>query len=298
MRSVAALICLCLVALGAAGCGASPQTTTTTTRTAAPGTTVTVRTESAPAELSVGVVGRLPLAVPGVRIAPVTLAALGSQALVLVTRAESARLVAAATAHPQIHFALVGGSARALHLPNVTGIVLRDDQAARLGGAIAAFSAAEESRRNARVAWVGPEEPLVDQFVRGVHDAVPNAVVLRAWSSTTPASCKEAALGAIERGATVVMAHGGLCAEAAIEGAHQQNHPGLRLSDFELPRVAAEQVVRAAVGGLYHGGEDVVFGARSGAIAVRTLDPRISPQVAVRARAAAQELANGLRPTG
>jgi len=41
-----------------------------------------------------------------------------------------------------------------------------------------------------------------------------------------------------------------------------------------------------------------VFGARSGAIAVRTLDPRISPQVAVRARAAAQQLANGLRPTG
>ncbi|HEY5294356.1 MAG TPA: hypothetical protein VIJ70_02620 [Gaiellaceae bacterium] len=296
MRSAAALITsFCLVAFLAAGCGASPHATVTvtTTRTAA-----TLRLKTAPAGLSVGVTGRLPLEVPGASIRPVSLDALGGQALVLVTRGKSAALVAAAAAHAQIHFALIGRSARALHLANVTGIVLRDDQAVRLGGAIAALSAAEEGGRSARVAWVGPDEPLVDQFVRGVHDAVPHAVVLRAWSPSTPASCKEAALGAIDRGATVVMARGGLCADAAIEGAHQQNHPGLQLSDFELPSIAAEQVVRAAVAGIYHGGEDVVFGARSGAIAVRTLDPRISPQVAVRARAAAQELANGLRPTG
>lgn len=288
-------ISLCLAAVLAAGCGASPHATGTVTTTQ---TEATLRLKTAPAGLSVGITGRLPLEVPGARISPVSLTALGGEALVLVTRGDSAALVAAATSHPQIHFALVGRSARLLHLANVTGIVLRDDQAARLGGAIAALSAAEESGRSARVAWVGPDESLVNQFVRGVHEAVPHAVVLRASSLSTPASCKEAALGAIDRGATVVMAHGGLCADAAIEGAHQQNAPGLRLSDFELPSLAAEQVVRAAVAGVYHGGEDVVFGARSGAIGVRALDPRISPQVAVRARAAAQQLANGLRLTG
>jgi hypothetical protein len=134
--------------------------------------------------------------------------------------------------------------------------------------------------------------------VRGVHDVAPGAVVLRAWSADRPAACKEAALGALARGATILMAHGGLCATAAIAGAHQQNHPGLRLSDFLLPDVAAAQVVRDAVGGAYHGGEDLVFGAASGAVGVRTLDPRISAATAVRARAAAQELASGRSPSG
>jgi hypothetical protein len=41
-----------------------------------------------------------------------------------------------------------------------------------------------------------------------------------------------------------------------------------------------------------------VFGAASGAIGIRRLDPLISPATAVRARAAAEELASGLRPTG
>lgn len=256
----------CLIACLAAGCGGSPHPAgaTATTATAA--------------------VAKLRLQQRSPRV-------------VLVAAAGSARLVATATAHPAIHFALIGRSARPLHLPNVMGIVLRDDQAVRLGGAVAGLSA-EESGRNARVAWVGPDEPLVAQFVRGVHEAAPGTVVLRAWSSTTPASCKEAALGAIDRGATIVMARGGVCADAAISGAHQQNLPGLRLSDFELPGVAVGQVLRDAAAGVYHGSEDVVFGARSGTVGVRTLDPLIAPAVSVRARAAAQELANGLRLTG
>ena len=80
---------------------------------------------------------------------------------------------------------------------------------------------------------------LAAAFARGAHDVAPGTIVLRAWSRDGPAACKEAALGAIGRGAVVVMAHGGLCAAAAIAGAHQQNVVGLRLSDFELPDVAA-----------------------------------------------------------
>jgi hypothetical protein len=65
-----------------------------------------------------------------------------------------------------------------------------------------------------------------------------------------------------------------------------------------LPDVPATQVARDAVGGVYHGGEDLVFGAASGAVGIRRLDPRISPTTAVRARAAAQELASGRPPSG
>ena len=35
----------------------------------------------------------------------------------------------------------------------------------------------------------------------------------------------------------------------------------LSLGDFELPSVAATMVVRDAVAGVFHGGEDLVFGA-------------------------------------
>jgi hypothetical protein len=57
-------------------------------------------------------------------------------------------------------------------------------------------------------------------------------------------------------------------------------------------------VVTDAVAGVYRGGEDIVFGASSGAIGVRHLDPRVSADIAVRARTAAQQLAGGLRPSG
>jgi hypothetical protein len=49
---------------------------------------------------------------------------------------------------------------------------------------------------------------------------------------------------------------------------------------------------------VFRGGEDLVFGASSGAIGVQHLDPRISPDIVARARVAAQQLAAGLRPSG
>jgi hypothetical protein len=175
---------------------------------------------------------------------------------------------------------------------------LDDGQAALLGGVVAGLVAADQGGQDARVAWVGPEERrLAGAFARGTHTIVPGATVLRAWSRDNPASCKEAALGAVDRGAVVVMAHGGTCAQAALAGVHEQNRIGLQLSDFEFPDVAADAVVRDAVAGVYHGREDVVFGAASGAVGIRRLDPRISPDLALRARTAAQELASGRRPS-
>jgi hypothetical protein len=62
--------------------------------------------------------------------------------------------------------------------------------------------------------------------------------------------------------------------------------------------VPAGVLIADAVAGVFRGGEDIVFGASSGAIGVRHLDPGVSPDVALRARAAAQQLASGLRPSG
>jgi hypothetical protein len=253
------------------------------------------------AGLRIGVVGALQVNVAGAVAEHGTLASVASDPLVRVDAGDPATrlLRTAAAAHPATHFALVGGPAAALHLANVVGLVIRDDEAALLGGVAAGLSASEQSGPNARVAWVGPEErSLASAFARGVHTVAPKVVVLRVWSPVDPASCKEAALEAVARGASAVMAHAGECASAAIAAAHERNQPGLRLSDFELPGVAAAGIVRDAVRGVYHGHDDIVFGAASGAVGVRMLDPLIAPATAVRVRTASQELASGLRPSG
>jgi len=298
MRMRAALVALAvLCGSTAVGCGGARTTTTSDV------TPKKAAVQPPPSGLRVGVAGPLDVRpVPGAWIAKRgALATMPAYPLVLVSAraADLATVVATARAHPTSHYAYVGGSTKGHHRSNLVGLVLDDSQAAQLGGFVAGLVAAEQGGRDARLAWVGPAEPaLADAFTQGAQGVQPGVTVLRASSSDLPAACKEAALGAIARGAVVVMAHGGLCAEAAIAGAHQQNHVGLRLSNFELPWVPADNLIADAVAGVYRGGEDIVFGATSGAIGVWRLDPLISPEIAVRARSAAQQLASGLRPSG
>jgi hypothetical protein len=289
MRRAATII---LMAVLAAGCGSTRH---------APATTAIAKPKPQPPGLRVGVVGPLSVVVPGASVEHGTLAHVSGNALVLVdaSTADVATVAAVAIVHPATHFALVGASTKGFHRPNLVGLVLREQQAARLAGVVAGFIAAEQGGADARVAWVGPQErSLAAAYAGGVHESLPTAAVLYAWSKRIPARCKEAALGAIARGAVVVTARGGLCADAVAVAAHQQNHIALSVSGFELPGIPAAILVRDAIAGVYHGGEDLVFGATSGAIGVRRLDPRISMATALRARAAAQELASGLPPSG
>jgi len=294
MRLRAALIASVLLCACAAGCGDTTKTVTVQAKRAE-------RPAALRTGLRVGVVGPLRLRVDGAVPEHGRLADVAGDALVVVsaTRVDAAAVAAAADEHPSSHFALVGAATSGDKRPNVLGLVLNVREAAQLGGVVAGLIAAGQGGQDARVAWVGPEErPLATSFARGAQDVRPGTTVLRAWARDDPAACKEAALGAIGRGAVAVMAHGGSCAEAAIAGAHQQNVVGMRVADFELPDLAAESAMRDAVAGVYRGGEDVVFGAASGAIGVRALDPRVPPDLAVRARTAAQDLAEGRRPSG
>jgi basic membrane lipoprotein Med (substrate-binding protein (PBP1-ABC) superfamily) len=291
----AALVALALLcALTATGCGSAPPTTTVTAkRVVVP----------PPRGLRVGVVGPLQVRpVPGVWIggnAPLSITPAYPLVFVSAQAADLAAVEAAVQRHPASHYVYVGGSTKGHRRANLVGIVLNGEQAAQLGGAVAGLVASEQGGLDARVAWVGPrEEALAGAFAQGAQAVQPGTTVLRAWSGDLPAACKEAALGAIARGAVVVMAHGGLCADAAIAGAHQQNRVGLQISDFELTNVPIGVVLNDAVAGVFRGGEDIVFDASSGAIGVRRLDPRIPADIAVRARAAAQQLSSGLRPSG
>ena len=274
----------------AAGCGNAKHKVTHTTRAATP---------PAPTGLPVAVVGRLDVHVTGATVAHATLGRAAAAFVLVSARSTGLSAVArAAAANPGTQYAFVGGSTHGARRSNLTGVVLRDDQAAFLGGVVAALVARDDGGSQRRIAWVGPERRrLSTAFARGAHAVDPSVEILIGLSTGVPAACKEAALGATARGAVVIMAEGGGCADAAVAGFHQANHVGLRLADFELPDVAAAQITRGAVAGVFHGGEDVVFGAASGAIGVARLDARISPTTAIAARAAAQQVANGQRPS-
>jgi hypothetical protein len=222
--------------------------------------------------------------VPGAIVSRSSLRNARNQSLVLVAASSPAagQVPEEAAANPSTHYVIIGASAAAQRLPNLAGAVLRDDQAARLAGIAA-----------------GPRDTAaVAAYVAGVQAVAPGTTVLRAWSAPRPASCKESALGAIADGASAIMAPGGLCAAAAADGAHERNLPGLALSDFELPDLVAASIARDAVRGVFYGREDLIFGASSGAIGVRWLDPLFSTSVAGRTRAFAQQLASGRSATG
>lgn len=285
-------------ALTAAGCGAAGRVAGTTT--AAATTAAATRKPAAP-KLRVGVVGALQIATPGVEVVRRPLAAMPALPLVLVSSdaAAAAQVAAVARLHPSSHYALVGASSKPARAANLTGLVFRDDQAARLAGVVAGLVLSDGAggAGGERAAWIGPQErPLASAARRGLHSTAPRALLLRQWTSRIPARCKEGALTAIGRGATIVIAHGGLCAEAVLNAAHEQGLVGLRLTDFELPSVAASWIAGEALHGIYHGGDDVVFGLRSGALGIRSLDPAIPSTLAVRARGVVQELVSGARP--
>ena len=294
MRLRAALGLLLLVLV--TGCGGAPGTVQTVATTA-----LRPADTTATPPLRVGVVGDLPIDVPGTVVQHGTLEEVSQAQLVLVSASAAtlSEVAAAARANPSAHYALIGAATKGDRATNLVGAVLRDDEAARLAGVVAGLVAAGEPGAAPKIAWVGPEErKLAGAYGKGARSVLGRVVVLRQWSRSLPSRCKEAALTAIGRGALVVAAHGGACAAGAAAAAHEHNLPALRLGDFELPTVAAEFIAREAVGGVFRGREDLLFGAGTGVIGVRRLDPRIPVATAVRARAAAQQLSGGRPASG
>ena len=273
----AALIVICLVA---AGCGGGNRDVGTTETTAKQRT-------APPAE-------------PGLRVAE-----LGNksenldEADIVVVPRGTRGVEEIAREHPDAHFVLVGTPYERAPGPNVAGVLFREDEAAYLAGVVAGLVTMGEGSLDARVAWVGGRrEAVADAFARGVHGVDPRVRVSRRWTETEAALCKEAALDAVARGASVLLTGIGACANGVLAAAREQNAVGLSLGDFERPGVAVDRLVRDARQGLYHGGENLVFGTASGAVGVGRLDPRVPADAVAEARAVEQELAAGLRSPG
>ena len=284
--AAAPLVAAAVLLLGAAGCGGDDRAAGTMD-----GHARTARVSTTPADaVRVATVG-------DVRLRRAGLARSGIDDADLVVVAPEVRDVAKlARDHPAAHVVLVGRSHASAPGPNVTGLLFREDEAAYLAGTVAGLVTAEEGARDPAVAWVGTRARAgaARAFRRGVRAAAGGGVrVIQRWAPSDPARCKESALEAILRGATVVFAGGGPCASGALAAASDQNAVGLELADFERPAVAVSELADEARRGLFHRGEDVVFGAASGAVGVGRLDPRVSADTIARAKEVEAELAAG-----
>jgi hypothetical protein len=284
----AALLILCLLA---AGCGGGRDRSIEATATTA--TRETPRHATAAAgDVRVAVLGKSAARL----LTDVAPSPLDSAQLVVVGP-EARGLRRLAQTHPDTHFVLVGRPFDTARAPNVAGLLFRTDEAAYLAGAVGVLVTSDEGVLEPTVAWVGTSgrKRVVDAFERGAQSIDPRVRVVRAYTDASASRCKEAALEAIGHGASVVFAGSGPCVAGARSAAADRNAVALALTDFERPSVAVDRFVDDARKGLYHGGENIVFGAASGAVGVGRLDDRVTQATVARARKIEGELATGLR---
>jgi basic membrane protein A len=235
--------------------------------------------------------------------------------LVLATGAGASEAVRrAATSFPDTKFALVGAEdSEGVRRTNVRGLRFEEQEAGYLVGYLAGLVVREQSRARQTIGAVaGRHTPVVDRYVSGylagAKRAYPGVRTLTGYTGgfRDPASCKQAALAQITRGASVVFDVAGHCGEGALDAARERNVWAIgldadqsKLGDFILTSalrnadVAVFETVKALKEGRFSGGEDVVFDVGTGGVGVGTTSPEVPPDIVARLQALQDDLAAG-----
>ena len=220
-----------------------------------------------------------------------------------------------ASTFPDTKFALVGAedSEGAQRPPNVRGLRFEEQEAGYLVGYLAGLVVREQSRARQTIGAVaGRRTPVVDRYLAGYRAgakrAYPGVRTLTGYTGgfRDPASCKQAALAQITRGASVVFDVAGHCGQGALEAARERNVWAIgldadqsKLGDFVLTSalrnadVAVFDTVQALQEGRFSGGEDIVFDVGSGGVGVGTTSPEVPPDIVARLQALQDDLAAG-----
>ena len=302
-RAAALLALLLVVGLTAAACGGSSKNAATTTTSA--GTTtnggssfkVGLSTDTGGlndrsfnhlayvgmlrAEKQLGVHGRVVLANSSADYIP-NLSALARQGYNLVIGVgftEIQALETVAKEYPKTHFAIVDVSnADEGKLPNVQGLLFKEQEAGYLAGYAAGLAA--KSRGGHAVSSVGGQkQPPVDRYIAGYQAgakaAFPGVTTLNGYSQDFEAQpkCKEVALRQIQSGSVVVFQVAGGCGLGALDAANEQHVWGIGVDADQgylgtyvltsaLKRVdtAVYDSIKDAVNGKFQGGRDTVYG--------------------------------------
>jgi basic membrane protein A len=188
---------------------------------------------------------------------------------------------------PRTHFAIVDVSnADEGKLPNVEGLLFKEQEAGYLAG-YAAGLAAKAKGAHVVSSVGGQKQPPVDRYIAGFQAgakaADPGIETLNNYSNdfTAQPKCKEAALNQIAQGSVVVFQVAGGCGLGALDAAHEKNVWGIGVDADQgylgpyvltsaLKRVdtAVFESINDAKSGHFKGGKDAVYGLNQNGVGI------------------------------
>lgn len=217
-------------------------------------------------------------------------------------------VVAAARRHPGTDFAIVDGSASTAgspDLPNVRGILFREDQAGRLAGYLAALTAKGAGAPPVLAAVGGMNIPPVQRYIAGFRSgaraADPGARVIARYSGSflKGVGCGRIARRMVDQGAYAVFSVAGACGDEAMRasGAAGRTAIGVDLDQSAMGRyvltsaikrldTAVEDTILDRAAGRFTAG-DVRYGLAQRGVGLG----RISPDVPASVRTKVNQLA-------
>jgi basic membrane protein A len=311
MRTIALAGVALALALTVAGCGSKKQASSTTTTTASSSFKVGLSTDTGGlndrsfnhlayvgmlrAEKELGVHGRVILANSSADYIPnlTALAQQGYNLIIGVGFTEIQAMAAVAKQFPKKDFAIVDVSnADENHLPNVEGLLFREQEAGYLAGYAAGLAA--KDRGGKVVSSVGGQkQPPVDRYIAGFQAgakaALPGVTTLNGYSQdfSNQAKCKEVALNQIAAGSVVVFQVAGGCGLGALDAAKERNVWGIGVDADQgyigpyvltsaLKRVdtAVYDAIQTAQAGKFQGGRDVVYGIDVNGVGIGKFSPK------------------------
>jgi basic membrane protein A len=198
-----------------------------------------------------------------------------------------------AKAFPKVHFAIVDVSnADEGKLPNVEGLLFKEQEAGYLAG-YAAGLAAKARGANTVSSVGGQKQPPVDRYIAGYQAgakaALPGVKTLNGYSQDFEKQdkCKEVALNQIAAGSVVVFQVAGGCGLGALDAAREkgvwgvgvdadQGYLGTYVLTSALKRVdtAVFDAIRDAKDGKFKGGKDAVYGIQDNGVGIGKFSPK------------------------
>jgi basic membrane protein A len=219
---------------------------------------------------------------------------------------------AVAKQFPKTHFAIVDVSnADEGGLPNVEGLLFKEQEAGYLAG-YAAGIAAKQRGGKAVSSVGGQKQPPVDRYIAGFQAgakaAFPGVQTLNGYSQDfeAQAKCKEVALNQIAAGSVVVFQVAGGCGLGALDAAKEkavwgvgvdadQGYLGSYVLTSALKRVdtSVYDAIRDAKAGKFKGGQDAVYGLDVNGVGIGKFSPKAPAGLAAKVAQIKGQIASG-----
>jgi basic membrane protein A and related proteins len=221
-------------------------------------------------------------------------------------------MAAVAKQFPKTHFAIVDVSnADEGNLPNVQGLLFKEQEAGYLAGYAAGLAAKDKGGKVVSSVG-GQKQPPVDRYIAGYQAgakaAFPGVQTLNGYSQDfeNQAKCKEVALNQIANGSVVVFQVAGGCGLGALDAAKEkgvwgvgvdadQAYLGTYVLTSALKRVdtAVYDSIKDAKNGNFKGGQDTVYGLDVDGVGIGKFSPKAPAGIEDKVNAVKEQIKSG-----